>query len=108
MPAAERRRETGTDGWLLRPPSWIPGRIRGRVAPPGRGLTRSGEAVKRKMAMTPEPKDKLDAPATVVANGPEDANLGWRQIDWRACEGSLRRLRQRSVPASQPGHLKRV
>jgi RNA-directed DNA polymerase len=58
------------------------------------------------MTMTPEPKDKLDA--TVVANGPEDANLGWRQIDWRACEASVRRLRQRIFTASQAGDLKRV
>src|ERR1035437_2292754 len=108
MPAAERRRETGTDGWLLRPPSWITGRIRVRVARPERALTRSGEPVKRKMTMTPEPKRKLEATATVVANGPEDANLGWRQIDWRACEASVRRLRQRIFTASQAGDLKRV
>ena len=36
--------------------------------------------------MTPEPKDKLDAATTVVVNGPEDAPLGWRQIDWRRGE----------------------
>jgi len=58
--------------------------------------------------MTPEPKDKLDAAATVVANGPEDANPGWRQIDWRACEASVRRLRQRIFTASQAGDLPRV
>ena len=58
--------------------------------------------------MTPEPKDKLDTTATVVVNGPEDANLGWRQIDWRACEASVRRLRQRIFTASQAGDLKRV
>ena len=53
----------------------------GPVARPERALTRSGEPVKRKMTMTPEPKDKLDTTATVVVSGPEDANLGWRQID---------------------------
>ena len=58
--------------------------------------------------MTPEPKDKLDAAATVVVNGPEDANPGWRQIDWRACEASVRRLRQRIFTASQAGDLPRV
>ena len=58
--------------------------------------------------MTPEPKDKLDTTATVVVNGPEDANLGWRQIDWRACEASVRRLRQRIFTASQAGDLKKV
>ena len=64
--------------------------------------------MKRKMTMTPKPKDKLDTAATVVVNGPEDANLGWRQIDWRACETSVRRLRQRIFTASQAGDLKRV
>jgi hypothetical protein len=44
-------------------------------------LTRSGEPVKRKMAMIPEPKDKLDATATVVVNGPEDATLEWHAVD---------------------------
>ena len=37
--------------------------------------------------MTPEPEDKLDATTTVVVNGPEDATLDWRQIDWRAVRG---------------------
>jgi RNA-directed DNA polymerase len=78
------------------------------VARPERALTRSGEPVKRKMTLTPEPKDKLGAMTTVVANGPEDATLGWRQIDWRACEASVGRLRQRIFTASQAGDLKRV
>jgi RNA-directed DNA polymerase len=60
------------------------------------------------MTMTPEPKDKLDATTIVVANGPEDATLDWRQIDWRAAEASVRRLRQRIFTASQAGDLKRV
>ena len=58
--------------------------------------------------MTLEPKDKLDAAAIVAVNGPEDANLGWRQIDWRACEASVRRLRQRIFTASQAGDLNKV
>ena len=78
------------------------------MARPERALTRSGEPVRRKMTMTPEPKDKLDTTATVVVNGPENANLGWRQIDWRACEASVRRLRQRIFTASQTGDPKRV
>ena len=64
---------------------------------PGResGLTRSGEPVKEKMTKAPEPKDKLDATAVAVANGPEDVILDWDAVDWRACEESVRRLRQR-------------
>jgi hypothetical protein len=57
--------------------SRITGRIPGLV--PGResGLTRSGEPVKRKWLMTPEPKDKLDAATALVGvvSGPEDAAL---------------------------------
>jgi RNA-directed DNA polymerase len=70
------------------------------------------------MTRTPEPKDKLDAtttrwtaiaaPVTVAVNGPEDATLGWHAIDWRACEESVRRLRQRIFAASRAGDLKRV
>ena len=60
------------------------------------------------MTTTPEPKDKLDAAATVVANGPEGETLDWRQIDLRAVEASVRRLRQRIFTASQAGDLKRV
>ena len=108
MPAAERRRETGTDGWLLRPPSRITGRIRTLVARPERALTRSGEPVKSKMTTAPEPEDKLDATTTVVVNGPEDATLDWRQIDWRAAETNVRRLRQRIFTASQAGDLAKV
>jgi hypothetical protein len=64
---------------------------------PGREsvLTRSGEPVRKKMTDTPEPKDKLDAATTAVgvANGPEDATPDWHQVDWRAVEASVRRLR---------------
>jgi RNA-directed DNA polymerase len=60
--------------------------------------------------MIPEPKDKLDAAATAVGvvNGPEDATLDWRQIDWRGCEMSVRRLRQRIFTATKAGDLARV
>jgi RNA-directed DNA polymerase len=60
--------------------------------------------------VTPEPKDKLDATTTIVGvvNGPVDATLDWRQIDWRAAEASVRRLRQRIFTASQAGDLSRV
>jgi hypothetical protein len=67
-PVAERRQETAT-GWPA-PSGWWPritGRIRAFVARPGRALTRSGEPVKRKTAMTPEPKDKLDATTARLA-----------------------------------------
>src|SRR5664279_994648 len=90
--------------------SWITGRIPGLV--PGResALTRSGESVRRKTTMTPEPKDKLDATTTLVGavSGPEDAILDWRQIDWRTVEGNVRRLRQRIFTASKAGDLAKV
>ena len=60
------------------------------------------------MTEAPVPEDKLDAATTVVVNGPEDATLDWRQIDWRAAEASVRRLRQRIFTASQAGDLARV
>jgi RNA-directed DNA polymerase len=79
---------------------------------PGResALTRSGEPVRKKMTEAPEPEDKLDAAtATVgVVNGPEDATLDWRQVDWRRVEADVRRLRQRIFTASKAGDLKRV
>ena len=58
--------------------------------------------------MAPEPKDKLDATAVLVANGPEDEILAWGAVDWRACEERVRRLRQRIFTASRAGDLKRV
>jgi RNA-directed DNA polymerase len=60
------------------------------------------------MSGAPEPKDKLDAATSVAVNGPEDANLDWHRIDWRAVEADVRRLRQRIFTASQAGDLKRV
>jgi len=60
------------------------------------------------MTMALEPKDKLDATTIVVANGPEDELFTWDAVDWRACEGNVRRLRQRIFTASQVGDLKRV
>jgi len=58
--------------------------------------------------MAPEPKDKLDATAMLVANGPEDGVLAWGAVDWRVCEERVRRLRQRIFTASRAGDLKRV
>jgi RNA-directed DNA polymerase len=62
------------------------------------------------MTKAPEPEDKLDAAAAMAGavNGPEDATLDWRQVDWRAAQESVRRLRQRIFTASQAGDLARV
>lgn len=69
------------------------------------------------MPGAPEPKDKLGtmtAQATALAvrtdivNGPEDEALDWDAIDWQACEGNVRRLRQRIFKATRDGDLKRV
>jgi RNA-directed DNA polymerase len=86
----------------------ITGRIPGLV--PGResALTRSGEPVENKMTEAPEPEDKLDAATAVAVNGPEDAPLDWRQIDWRRVEADVRRLRQRIFTASKAGDLRKV
>ena len=94
------------NGWLLRWPSWITGRIPGWVPGPERALTRSGEPVTGTMAMTPEPRGKLDA--TSVVNGPEDGPCGWESVSWLLAEDNVRRLRQRIFTASQAGDLKRV
>ena len=109
MLVAETRRETGT-GWPPPPGGRrrITGRIRALVVRPERALTRSGEPVKRKMTVVPEPKDKLDATTNVVVNGPEDAPFDWRQVDWRRVESEVRRLRQRIFTASKAGDLARV
>src|SRR5947209_9781174 len=58
--------------------------------------------------MTPELTDKLDVTASAVVSGPEDAIHDWRQIDWRAVEDQVRRLRQRIFTASKAGDLARV
>jgi RNA-directed DNA polymerase len=59
-----------------------------------------------------EPRDKLDAgtpPAGGVwANGPEDADLDWDAVDWRAVEDEVRRLRQRIFAATRAEDYKRV
>lgn len=69
------------------------------------------------MTRTLEPLDKLDATTTsslfgaddvVVVNGPEDDDLDWHAIDWRAVEDDVRRLRHRIFTASQAGDIKRV
>src|SRR5690242_11708481 len=49
-----------------------------------------------------------DAPGSGTVNGPEDASLEWRAVDWRQAEDDVRRLRQRIFTASQAGDLKRV
>jgi RNA-directed DNA polymerase len=52
---------------------------------------------------------KLDAAAPgAVVNGPEDADLDWDAVDWRAVEDDVRRLRQRIFTASKAGDLKKV
>ncbi|MFD5922922.1 group II intron reverse transcriptase/maturase [Kitasatospora sp. NPDC127035] len=51
---------------------------------------------------------RAHAGADVVANGPEDDTPDWHEIDWRAVEDEVRRLRQRIFTASQAGDLKRV
>jgi RNA-directed DNA polymerase len=60
--------------------------------------------------MPPELTDKLDAATASVGvvSGPEDEVLDWRQIDWRAVEDQVRRLRQRIFTASKAGDLRRV
>ncbi len=60
------------------------------------------------MTEAPEPEDKLDATATVVVNGPEDAPFDWHAIDWRRVEDDVRRLRQRIFTAAKAGDLARV
>ena len=62
------------------------------------------------MSVIPEPEDKLDAVAAPVGavSGPEDGELGWRQIDWHQAEENVRRLRQRIFTASKAGDLQRV
>jgi RNA-directed DNA polymerase len=43
-----------------------------------------------------------------VVNGPEDHDLEWGAVDWRAAEDEVRRLRQRIFTASREGDHKRV
>jgi len=50
----------------------------------------------------------VKADADVMTNGPEDDITDWHDIDWRAVEGEVRRLRQRIFTASREGDLKRV
>ena len=53
------------------------------------------------MTTSLEPKDKLGAASIEVVNGPEDEILDWHAVDWRACEETVRRLRQRIFTASR-------
>lgn len=55
-----------------------------------------------------EPKDKLDATASVVVNGPEDLVGDWRSVDWPSAEDQVQRLRYRIFTASRDGDLKKV
>jgi N-terminal domain of reverse transcriptase len=82
----------------------IPGLVPGRES----ALTRSGEPVRRKMTEAPQPEDKLDATATVVVNGPEDAPLTGTPSTGGGVEDDVRRLRQRIFTASNAGDLARV
>jgi RNA-directed DNA polymerase len=41
----------------------------------------------------------------VTVNGPEDVFCDWDAVDWRTCEDSVRRLRQRIFKAVQDGNL---
>lgn len=67
-----------------------------------------GESVEQAMTKTPELTDKLDAPGTPAANGPEGEFFDWQSIDWNKVEGDVRRLRQRIFTASREGDLKKV
>ncbi|WP_326700799.1 reverse transcriptase domain-containing protein [Streptomyces sp. NBC_01754] len=51
---------------------------------------------------------QVKADADALANGPEGNIRGWHDIDWRAVEDEVRRLRQRIFTASREGDLKRV
>jgi RNA-directed DNA polymerase len=55
-----------------------------------------------------EPKGKLGAAPHGAVNGPEDDLFDWDAVDWRACEQTVRRLRQRIFTASQAGDLRQV
>jgi RNA-directed DNA polymerase len=58
------------------------------------------------MSTDREPKDKLDA--AVAVNGPEDAPVGWREVDWRQAERDVAALRRRIFTASRAGDLASV
>jgi RNA-directed DNA polymerase len=51
---------------------------------------------------------QVTASVVVAANGPEGDDLDWSEIDWRAVEDDVRRLRQRIFTASRAGDFKRV
>jgi RNA-directed DNA polymerase len=89
-------------------PSRITGRIPGIVPGPERGLTRVGWTCGEMMSKDSEPKDKLDAATSVVVNGPKDAPVGWREVDWRQAERDVAALRRRIFTASRAGDLARV
>ena len=51
---------------------------------------------------------RTDIDGVRVVNGPEDQDLEWGAVDWRAAEDEVRRLRQRIFTASRDGDHKRV
>lgn len=67
-----------------------------------------GESAKQTMTTTPEPTDKLDAPGSREANGPDDELFDWQSVNWATVEDDVRRLRQRIFAASREGDLKKV
>lgn len=89
-------------------PSRITGRIPGLGPGPERGLTRVGWTCGEMMSKDSEPKGKLDAATSVVVNGPEDAPVGWREVDWRQAERDVAALRRRIFTASRAGDLASV
>lgn len=60
------------------------------------------------MTRTLEPRDKLDAPKTSGANGPEDELFDWQSIDWKTAGEDVQRLRRRIFTATREGNLKQV
>ena len=60
------------------------------------------------MTAATAPKDKLDAPAPAVVNGPEGDFVDWPSIDWDQADKDVRRLRQRIFTASKEGDLAKV
>jgi RNA-directed DNA polymerase len=51
---------------------------------------------------------RTDIDGVRVVNGPEDQDLEWGAVDWRAAEDEVRRLRRRIFTASRDGDHKRV
>jgi hypothetical protein len=58
--------------------------------------------VQHLIALAQEPDDRRFE-RTGNAHGPEDADLGWNAVDWRAAEDGVRRLRQAGDRAAGGG-----